>query len=488
LAEIFGRQYDYEDEVRERITELDREHAGKLMPRAVKDEWNELNAVIDELEVRHQRIRELYHRGAVESGTDSFQPRRPGAPKLPFGGGGVRQVRAEQSAALRAIEANSDRLSAPANDRLDELVRERDERGFASRYLVAVADPNYNSAFWKRLASPDSGHWDLTPEEHQAMQHVREVTAERDFFESRGRERAMSLTGASGGFAVPYVLDPSIMATSSGAVNPYRAISNVEVIGVDEWRGVSSDGITAAFAAEAAPATDASPTLAQPTVSTEKAFAFVPYTIEIGQDWGSFANEMASLFADAKDILEASKFAVGSGTSEPFGVVTGATTVFTASNTNSLVVADIYGVHNALGPRFRSRAVWTLNNAIADRIRQLSTAGGADLWAQNLRLRTAAQVAVMTDGRLGADLLGKPAFEASGQSGAMTTGQIVGVLGDYSRYYKIVDRIGMTVETIPHLFGASQGNLPTGQRGLYAYWRVGAKVISANAFRALKLA
>ena len=80
LAEIFGRQYDYEDEVRERITELDREHAGKLMPRAVKDEWNELNAVIDELEVRHQRIRELYHRGAVESGTDSFQPRRPGAP------------------------------------------------------------------------------------------------------------------------------------------------------------------------------------------------------------------------------------------------------------------------------------------------------------------------------------------------------------------------------------------------------------------------
>ena len=79
-------------------------------------------------------------------------------------------------------------------------------------------------------------------------------------------------------------------------------------------------------------------------------------------------------------MLEATKFAVGSGTNEPFGVVTGATTVFTASDTTALVVADIYGVHNALGPRFRRSAAWTMNNAIADRIRQLDTAGGANLW------------------------------------------------------------------------------------------------------------
>jgi predicted phage gp36 major capsid-like protein len=43
----------------------------------------------------------------------------------------------------------------------------------------------------------------------------------------------------------------------------------------------------------------------------------------------------------------------------------------------------------------------------------------------------------------------------------------------------------MTVELIPHLFGAAQGNLPTGQRGLYAYWRNTSKVLSASAFVAL---
>ena len=61
------------------------------------------------------------------------------------------------------------------------------------------------------------------------------------------------------------------------------------------------------------------------------------------------------------------------------------------------------------------------------------------------------------------------------------------IVGDFN-YFLIVDRIGLHIELIPTLFGAAQGNLPTGQRGLLAYWRVGAKVLDANAFRVLKLA
>jgi predicted phage gp36 major capsid-like protein len=39
------------------------------------------------------------------------------------------------------------------------------------------------------------------------------------------------------------------------------------------------------------------------------------------------------------------------------------------------------------------------------------------------------------------------------------------------------------VEVLPHMLGTNR--LPTGQRGMYAYWRNGAKVLDANAFRAL---
>jgi HK97 family phage major capsid protein len=476
----------HESEIREHIAALDREFAGRPMDRQAKDAWNLLNGVMDQFPQREERIRELYNAGSVESPTDSFQTRRPRRASPGHDPDRARHRTMATDAGLRAINLHANLLSAKAGDALEEVVRDpadADPAGIGGRYLAAVGAPAYERAFWKILMSPQTAAYEMTAEEAEAVRTVRTVERERGL-----AERAMSLTTTSGGFAVPFVLDPTVLGTSDGAVNPYRAISNVQTISVDEWRGVSSDGITATFQAEAAAVTDASPTLAQPTVSTEMARAFVPFSIEIGQDWSSFQSEMAGLFRDAKDVLEATKMAVGSGTNEPFGVITGATTVYTASATNALVVADLYGVHNALGPRFRSRAVWTMNNAVADRIRQLDTAGGANLWAPNLTVRTAAVPVTFTDGRMGADLFGKGTYEASGQSGAFTTGQKIAVIGDFSRYYKIVDRIGMNIELVPHIFGAAQGNLPTGQRGLFCWWRVGAKVLHANAFRVLKLA
>lgn len=472
-------------EKKERIEEINTEHAGARFSDEIRSEWNRLNSevddlqeTVDELETREKRILELGEsKRNVE--VESFQTRRPGAvtgesiydlstvtrswddPSVQGDDLKDRAMRAIEDAVFPAAGVRHE----DAQTHVERLVKTRDsEDGRFSAYLLMTGSPEYRKAFTKYLqGQPRSQREDML------------------------LYRAMSLTTTSGGYAVPFVLDPTVIPTGSGAINPYRAISNVQTIVVDEWRGVSSTGITAAFQAEASAVTDASPTLAQPTVSTEMARAFVPFSIEIGMDWAGFAGEMGQMMADAKDVLEATKFALGSGTNEPFGLITGATTVYTASNTNSLVVADVYGVHNALGPRFRRNANWTLNNAVADRIRQLDTAGGANLWVQNLQLRSAAVPNSFTDGRMGADLLGKGVYEATGQSGTFTTGQLIGVIGDFS-YYKIVDRVGLTVETIPHIFGAAQGNLPTGQRGLFAYWRVGAKVIDANAFRTLKLA
>ena len=53
------------------------------------------------------------------------------------------------------------------------------------------------------------------------------------------------------------------------------------------------------------------------------------------------------------------------------------------------------------------------------------------------------------------------------------------VFGDFTQYV-IVDRIGATIELVPHLFGASQR--PTGQRGFYQHWRVGADALVTGAF------
>jgi HK97 family phage major capsid protein len=79
-------------------------------------------------------------------------------------------------------------------------------------------------------------------------------------------------------------------------------------------------------------------------------------------------------------------------------------------------------------------------------------------------------------------LLGKAFYEASEMPDVTTSGVKFLIVGDFSRYV-IADRIGLTVDLIPHLMGANRR--PTGERGIYGYWRNGAKVVDANAFRAL---
>ncbi len=89
-----------------------------------------------------------------------------------------------------------------------------------------------------------------------------------------------------------------------------------------------------------------------------------------------------------------------------------------------------------------------------------------------------------TPGNTGAVLLGRPAYEASAMkakvAGTFTNADKVMVVGDFS-YMIVVDRIGITVELVPHIFGAV-ARLPIGQRGIYAYYRNSTKVLSASAF------
>ncbi len=83
---------------------------------------------------------------------------------------------------------------------------------------------------------------------------------------------ALSTTGQNGGYFIPFFLDPTVIFTNTGTVNPFRQISRVVTIGSNVWHGISSDAVTAAFSAEAAEVTDNSPTFSQPTINRIAAF------------------------------------------------------------------------------------------------------------------------------------------------------------------------------------------------------------------------
>jgi hypothetical protein len=153
-----------------------------------------------------------------------------------------------REAGLRALDEME--VSADARDRLDDLVR-RDRSGIDSRYLAAVSDPAYTSAFWKRLAQPDTAQHGYTADEARATRAVAEVMAERAMAEG---------TGSTGGFGVPYALDPTIVLTSDGSIDPLRELATVSTTTTKTWKGVNSAGISAAFSDEAVEASDDSPT------------------------------------------------------------------------------------------------------------------------------------------------------------------------------------------------------------------------------------
>jgi HK97 family phage major capsid protein len=291
-------------------------------------------------------------------------------------------------------------------------------------------------------------------------------------------ERAFTL--GSTGLPVPFQLDPTIIPISNGSVNPFRTISRIVQTTVNEWRGATSAGITAQYETEAAEAPDDTPTLAQPAITANRADAFVPFSFEVGQDWPEVEAEMAREVADAKDDLEATKFTLGTGTNEPQGIIVGATTTVGTTTTAAFVIADTYKLEEAVSPKVRPRSSVIGNRAILNKIRQFDTSGGSGVW---LDVPGLAQLLPSGNGvQMPRGMLGYPTFEDTAMDAVLTTGSEILVMGDF-RYYVIVDRIGMSADLIPHLVGTN--HRPTGQRGLYFFWRNGAEVINAVAFRTL---
>ncbi len=76
-------------------------------------------------------------------------------------------------------------------------------------------------------------------------------------------------------------------------------------------------------------------------------------------------------------------------------------------------------------------------------------------------------------------------LEMEGMDGAIATGDdYILCYGDFMNYV-IADR-SSSVEFIPHLFSTGNSR-PTGQRGLYAYFRPDADSVNDGAFRLLRV-
>lgn len=372
------------------------------------------------------------------------------------------------SALLGRARNAIERSTAASDDGRQRITRALDDsetgseaRSKIARWTIATSDPAYRSAFFKLAADPQNGHREFTERELAAFQRV------------QSEARAMSLTDAAGGYLVPFQLDPTVILTNSGGTNPFRQIARTVIATSDVWNGVTSAGVSSTWYAEAAEVTDDSPTLVQPSIPVHKQMSFVPVSFEAFDDMQNGAQEIAKLLQDEANLTDAEAFTVGTGSGQPTGVVTAlaGTASEVAQAGTTLDAADFFATQEALGARFQPNAQWAMHLVSMNRARSIIAGTGLT-------------TPLLVDGTNPPTLLGKPVHEASFMDSSVTTtaDDYLAVYGDWS-HYVIADRIGTTVELVPHLVGANRR--PTGQRGWLMWRRVGADVVAVNAFRLL---
>jgi HK97 family phage major capsid protein len=342
------------------------------------------------------------------------------------------------------------------------------EQTLAARWVTTTGAPAYRTAFAKLAADPERGHLLWTPEEADAFRTVAAY---------QGEMRAMSLTTTAGGFMVPLTLDPAILLTSAGSINPLRKISRVVQTMTNSWHGVTSAGASAEWKTENAQAADASPTIGEVVIPVYLGDAYVPYSYEVGMDAENFLGELTKVLVDSADQLMATAYTTGTGSAQPTGIITAIAAVggslVTPGTAETFVKGDVYKVQNALPPRFQGNAQWAGNLAILNTLRQFETTNGAlafpEIESDRLLRHPLNEVSNMD-----------PSFDITA-----TASNYLLIYGDFQEFV-IVDRTGgTTVEFIPNTFGAN--GRPNAQRGAFLWFRTGSDAAVTNAFRMLSI-
>jgi HK97 family phage major capsid protein/HK97 family phage prohead protease len=478
-------------ELRTQLIGIDEEARGVALDEEKQAEWDkaeaELRTVSEQvkaIEARQERIKSL-----AQDEPERTERSKPGAPNVHtkkdiFDLDAVRMDATSPEDYARRLKENARRFGdeakfsrviarEKAQERVSELVEEfDDDHGTLAKRILATGNPAYERAFSKALRAGNPQV--LSGEEARIMQ--------------LGVDEA-------GGFAVPVQLDPTVILTNDGHIGDLRRLARVETIVGKEWQGITSDGIGVSRDGtpanvdygtdtpgeigrqpELAEAADGSPIFKQPKIAVTRVQGFVPFSIEIDQDWGGLRSEITRMLADAKAREENESFVLGDGTGlQPLGVVGGlGSGQKVAAAGEGIAAGDIYGLVTQLAPRYRGNAAWLASAGVYNKVRQLGGAQDHAFWA-------------FMGGNTPSQLLGYPVHENSYMDAGdfddtVTAEHVAMVFGDFSNFL-IVDRVGMSVELVPHVMGAN--GRPTGQRGIYAIWRNNAKLLVPNAFRAL---
>lgn len=348
------------------------------------------------------------------------------------------------------------------------MKRSKQEQADAAALWLALSNPAYSEAFRAAIRYPGefmgsggTGFETLTDEQRQAWRTVRTNELCRTAF--------AETSGAVGAFAIPLDLHPDIILTNAGSANPFRRLARSVVSTTNVAEFVTSAGSTANWVAEGTGVTDTTPALAQLAVTHYRESVWIYGSFEVLQD-SALGTQVPALIADAKDRLEVVAFTTGTGSAQPFGIITHGTS---DASVGALTAAMVYGLHNALPPRFRTgdgaKPVWLANVTIMNALRQIpSFAGSVTPILIDATNDSIPEV-------LGIDIWEDSAMDSSN----VTSGHKNLALLDMNSF--IITNRQPELLIYESLVKATATGFPTGQAGWFSWSRTGSDLTTATA-------
>ncbi len=180
---------------------------------------------------------------------------------------------------------------------------------------------------------------------------------------------------------------------------------------------------------------------------------------------------LAAAFGERIGRIENDFFTTGAGSTEPQGIVTGASAGATAGSATAIAYADLIALYHAVDPAYREMGEWMMNDTTVKQIRTLEDDNGRPLWLP-------ASTGSIQDGEPDRIFGKKLIINQSMVDPA--TGVVPVVFGDMS-YFWIREVRGVTMVRLEERYADYL------QTGFFAYERVDSIVVDAGTHPIKKL-
>jgi len=296
----------------------------------------------------------------------------------------------------------------------------------------------------------------------------------------RAETKAFSIADDTlgGYFLLPDVIQNEIIKASI-LFSPVRSLAKVQQTGNNTVEiPVRKTTLTAGWVAETGTRTESTgQSYGKAVIATAEMYALVLFSRQLLEDaWFDMQAELTGDIAEQFGVLEGAAFVNGDAMNgKPQGFLANVTSnVQAAATSTAIVYADMVKTFMKLKPAYRNspNCKWVMNQAVLSAVRQIVDGNSRPIFIP------------YTDGALSAanpgTIMGVPYVEATDMPSAISGTNRTLAVGDFSKAYRFIDRVQMSVQRLEELYAAS------GQVGLLVHKRVGGQLVLEEALSVLK--